>query len=62
MLTTIIDEIKENKAYIYDKMEIVLIVNVFRMKIGDEIRAIDFKNEYSANIIERFLNGSFRFS
>lgn len=52
MLTTIIDEIKENKAYIYDKTEINHIVNVFRMKIGDEIRAIDFKNEYSANIIE----------
>lgn len=50
MLTTIGKKISNEFLKVDDKTEITHILKVFRYKIGDEIRAIDFEKEYYCKI------------
>lgn len=56
MLTVIADEVKEKEIYIYDKLEINHIKNVYRLKNGDKIRVIDYNYEYECEINEILKN------
>lgn len=50
MLTVIADKVYDKYIEINDKNEIKHLVNVYRYKIGDKIRAIDYNYEYIAEI------------
>lgn len=56
MLTVIADEVKEKEIYIYDKLEINHIKNVYRLKNGDKIRVIDYNYEYECEVNEILKN------
>lgn len=51
MLTTIADNVSGEIIEILDKIEINHIKNVYRLKVGDKIRAIDYNFEYIAEIL-----------
>ena len=51
MLTTIADNVSGEIIEILDKTEINHIKNVYRLKVGDKIRAIDYNFEYIAEIL-----------
>ena len=50
MLTVIADKVYDKYIEINDKNEIKHLVNVYRYKIGDKIRAIDYNYEYITEI------------
>ena len=54
MLTVIIEKqyISNNRISIIEKSEINHIINVYRMSVGDEIRAVDGEYEYLTYIVE----------
>ncbi|WP_314011124.1 RsmE family RNA methyltransferase [Pseudostreptobacillus hongkongensis] len=50
MLTVIADKVYDKYIEINDKNEIKHLVNVYRYKVGDKIRAIDYNYEYITEI------------
>ena len=51
MLTTIADNVNGEIIEIFDKTEINHIKNVYRLKVGDKIRVIDYNFEYISEIL-----------
>ena len=51
MLTTIADNGNGEIIEIFDKTEINHIKNVYRLKVGDKIRVIDYNFEYISEIL-----------